>query len=81
MVASHYGKKGGPLQVARQWLARFRQDDLAGRVDDYSVSMQVMRGRFRLHRLVNDALAASGIELIADDERMAAAFIAAAARR
>ena len=77
VVASHYGKKAGPLQVTRQWLARFRQDDLAGRVDDYSVSMQVMRGRFRLHRIVNDALAACGIELIADDERMAAAFIAA----
>jgi hypothetical protein len=78
VVASHYGKKAGPLQVTRQWMARFRQDDLAGHVDDYTVSMQVMRGRFRLHRLVNDALAASGVELIADDERMAAAFIAAA---
>ena len=78
VVASHYGKKAGPLQVTRQWLARFRQDDLAGRVDEYSVSMQVARGRFRLHRTVNDALAASGVELIADDERMAAAFIAAA---
>ena len=50
VVASHYGKKAGPLQVTRQWMARFRQDDLAGRVDDYSVSMQVMRGRFTLHR-------------------------------
>jgi hypothetical protein len=78
VVASHYGKKAGPLQVTRQWLARFRQDDLAGRVDDYSVAMQVMRGRFKLHRIVNDALAASGVELIADDERMAAAFVAAA---
>ncbi len=78
VVASHYGKKAGPLQVTRQWMARFRQDDLAGRVDDYSVSVQVARGRFRLHRIVNDALAASAVELIADDERMAAAFIAAA---
>jgi hypothetical protein len=76
VVASHYGKKAGPLQVTRQWMARFRQDDLAGRVDDYSVSVDVMRGRFRLHRLVNDAL--SGVELIADDGRMAEAFIAAA---
>jgi hypothetical protein len=78
VVASHYGKKAGPLQVTRQWMARFRQDDLAGRVDEYTVSMQVMRGRFRLHRIVNDALAVSGVELIADDDRMAASFIAAA---
>jgi hypothetical protein len=78
VVASHFGKKAGPLQVKRQWMARFRQDDLAGRVDDYTVSMQVMRGRFSLHRIVNDALAASGVELIPDDDRMAAAFIAAA---
>ena len=50
VIASHYGKKRGPLQVQRQWMARFRQDDVVSAGENGGVQMQVMRDKFRLHR-------------------------------
>lgn len=66
---SHYGSKEGPIERERQFVARFREADLArGELD-----LQVAGGDYRLHRLLNDALLDSGIELfpLADSARSA----------
>jgi hypothetical protein len=63
LVGSHYGGKSGPLEGKRAFLARFREDDHSGAVDAPKVEMQVTLNKFRLHRAVNDALAAFGPEL------------------
>lgn len=75
VVASHYGKKAGPLQVSRQWVARFRQDEVVDGAANGGVEMKVMRDKFKLHRLINDALAKSDVELIRPDKRMQKAFV------
>jgi hypothetical protein len=75
VIASHYGKKRGPLQVERQWIARFRQDDVVSAGENGGVQMHVMRDKFKLHRAVNDALAASDIELIRPSKEMQKAFV------
>jgi CHAD domain-containing protein len=58
VVGSHYGSKRGPLERERQFVARFREAQLG----DGEVDLQVVPTEYRLHRLVNDALAAAGIE-------------------
>lgn len=75
VIASHYGKKGGPLQITRQWMARFCQDDVVSAGENGGVPMQVMRDKFKLHRVINDALAASDVELIRPSKKMHKAFI------
>ena len=75
VIASHYGKKAGPLQITRQWMARFRQDDVVSAGENGGVQMHVMRDKFKLHRVINDALAASDIELIRPSKTMQKAFI------
>lgn len=80
VVASHYGKKGGPLQISRQWIARFNQDDAIHAGSNGGVAMHVKRDKFKLHRLVNDALADSDVELIRADKKMEKAFIDRARR-
>lgn len=60
VFGSHYGSKEGPLERERQFVARFRESDAFG---DGPVRMELASTGFRLHRLLNDALAAAGIEL------------------
>lgn len=81
VIASHYGKKRGPLQVERQWMARFCQDDVVTAGENGGVAMKVMRDKFRLHRAINDALAASDIELIRPSKEMQKAFVNGARKR
>jgi hypothetical protein len=59
LIGSHYGSKAGPLEGSRQFVARFREADAA----EEPVPLEVARTGFRLHRLINDALAAADIEL------------------
>jgi hypothetical protein len=71
VIGSHFGSKGGPLRPKRAFVARFREVDAAGgRVD-----MVVVRNKFRLHRAVNDALAASAITPLPPGDRVRHRFI------
>jgi hypothetical protein len=65
VVGSHYGSKDGPLEPKRHWLARFDQSELAQGLKDCKPDLEIVRTKFRLHRAVNDALKASGVELFA----------------
>lgn len=72
VLGSHYGSKGGPLRPRRAFFARFREDDAAaGRI-----RLQVVRNQFRLHRAINDAFAAAGIEPLTGGKRVYDQFIA-----
>lgn len=82
VVGSHYGKKAGPLQPARHWIARFDEEALTGHLDTLELPIHVRRTKMRLHRAVNDALAdAPHLEVIPNDDRMFDAFIQAARAR
>lgn len=72
---SLYGAKEGPLELERQFLARFREDDvrvaddqpddgLAGEHLPLTTELEVVNDEFRLHRAVNDALRDSGLPLL-----------------
>ncbi len=60
IFGSHYGSKEGPLERERQFVARFREADALG---PEPVELEVTHTDFRLHRLLNDFLAESGVEL------------------
>lgn len=81
VLGSHYGKKAGPLQPRRQFVARFRQDELAEGVRGARPPLEVARTRFRLHRAVNDALAAAGVDLFPLGAGAREAFIEETRRR
>jgi hypothetical protein len=71
VVGSHFGSKAGPLRPRRAFVARFREADAAGGV----VRLQVVRNQFRLHRAVNDALAAADITPLPPGDQVRARFI------
>lgn len=60
VIGSHFGKQAGPLQARRQVMARFREADAARGL----AQLQVSRNGFRLHRALNDALAAADLPLV-----------------
>lgn len=65
VIGSHFGSKDGPLERQRQFVARFREADaLATAANGGKARLEVARDKFRLHRVVNDALAAFGPQLI-----------------
>lgn len=80
-IGSHYGKKGGPLHPIRAWIARLDETQLTGELEGCQPRLEVLRDKFDMHRKVNDALAASDLELIALDDDYEAAFITAARER
>ena len=73
ILGSHYGSKTGPLQPKRHFVARFAASELREGLEDCRPVLQIARTRFRLHRAINDALAASGVELfdLAEEARRA----------
>lgn len=71
VFGSHYGSKEGPLELERQFVARFRESNLGAE----PVPMEIAATGFRLHRLINDALTDSGIELMALDEEVTEAMV------
>jgi hypothetical protein len=80
VFGSHHGGKEGPIFREVQWVARFEEssvvrDDAAGVP---GVQMTVAHTSFRLHRLINDVLAGSGIDLLEMTDGMRAAFVDAA---
>lgn len=72
VFGSLYGKKEGPLEAERQFLARFREDavepvpdaDLDDDEDPVAAPLAVVADEFRLHRAINDALRDSHLPLL-----------------
>lgn len=81
VFGSQFGKKEGPLSSRRQFVARFDEKALSGRIDRTEIDLEIGRGGFRLHRLINDALRASGIELIERGEREAKRYVRKARKK
>lgn len=63
VLGSHYGKKDGPLEAKRAWIARVAAADLAAAIEGESAPIEIARNRFGLHRALNDRLLESGLEL------------------
>lgn len=64
LFGSHFGDKPGPLRPRRHFVARFNEERLRGRLDEAPIEVEIARGTFKLHRVINDALRASGLPLI-----------------
>ena len=64
LLGSHFGGKSGPLQPKRGFVARFREADVGHATEDPAVALEVFRGSFALHRLINDALKSEGPDLV-----------------
>lgn len=64
IFGSHFGEKTGPLRPRRNFVARFNEARIEGRLDDVTIKVEIARGSFKLHRLINDALKTSGLDLI-----------------
>ncbi|HEX7183900.1 MAG TPA: DUF3616 domain-containing protein [Thermoanaerobaculia bacterium] len=71
IFGSQYGAKDGPLEARRQFVARFNESAIRGKVDEAKISLEIARGRFKIHRLINDALRDSGLDLIERGKREA----------
>lgn len=75
VLGSHFGSKQGPLEARRQFVARFPSDELEVGVHGARPPLEVARTRFRLHRAINDALAATRLPLFQLGETAHRAFI------
>lgn len=64
VFGSFFGGKSGPLQPKRGFIARFREDGVDHAFDDPAVEIEVHRESFVLHRLINDALRGSGLDVV-----------------
>lgn len=64
IVGSHFGKKRGPLERKRQFIARFAEPSEADGGGPLTIDMQVAHDGFGLHRLINDALRHHRIDLV-----------------
>lgn len=62
VFGSHFGRKKGPLDTGRQFVARFNERDSTA---PHAVTVEIAADNFLLHRLVNDALVSAGVDLIA----------------
>jgi hypothetical protein len=81
ILGSHFGSKSGPLQPKRGFVARFREADVGRVTEDPAMRLDVSRRGFALHRLINDALQESGLDLIPLGEQTYRALIAATIER
>ncbi len=76
VFGSHHGHKVGPIRRKVQWVARFAESEVTlGDDGAPSVPLTVVHTELRLHRLLNDALLDSGLDLLAMTDEMNAAFI------
>lgn len=64
IFGSHYGLKTGPLKPRRSFVARFNEARVKGSLDDTEIPVEIARGAFKIHRILNDALKASGLPMI-----------------
>jgi hypothetical protein len=75
VFGSHFGRKAGPLQAKRHFVARFRERDAVLARGAARIPLHVRGGDFRLHRTINDALEASAIDLAKPTPRETAAYL------
>lgn len=64
VFGSHYGAKTGRLRPRRNFVARFNEARIDGKLDDVEIQVEIARGAFKLHRLLNDAFKGSGLAMI-----------------
>jgi hypothetical protein len=81
ILGSHFGSKAGPLQPKRGFVARFREADVGHVREDPAMRLDVSRRNFALHRLINDALKESDLDLIPLGEQSRRALIEATIER
>jgi hypothetical protein len=81
VFGSQFGKKDGPLQPKRSFVARFRETDVRHVLEPPAAALAVARPPFLLHRLVNDALRDGGPEPVRLGPRSHRALIAATRAR
>jgi len=81
MLGSHFGSKRGPLQPKRAFVARFRESEVTHATREPAVEVEVSRRSFVLHRLINDALKASGPRTIPLGPKSYEAYIEDTRRR
>lgn len=82
VFGSHYGSKDGPLKRDRQFVARFREADARAALDEEGkLELDVRRNKFRLHRLLNDALREFGPELLELDDKVRHKVVGKALRK
>jgi hypothetical protein len=81
VFGSQFGRKDGPLQPKRSFVARFREPDVRHVLEPPAAPMAVVRPPFLLHRLVNDALREGGPETVRLGPRSHRALIAATRAR
>ena len=81
ILGSHFGGKAGPLQPKRGFVARFSEADVGHVTEDPAMRLEVSRRSFALHRLINDALKESGMDLIPLGEQTRKALIEATIER
>jgi hypothetical protein len=78
IIGSHFGSKTGPLNRKRQFLARFRESEWGVDPARPTLKLELVEDRFRLHRLINDALRNSAVPLITRTDKETRAYISAA---
>ena len=61
VIGSHFGSDRHGLQGKRAFVARFQESDVDIDVEARPAVIEVVNDEFRVHRLVNDALLASGV--------------------
>jgi hypothetical protein len=76
VIGSHYGSKAGPLQAKRAFLARFDEQSIDRQVPEAELPIEIRRNKFRLHRMINDALDASHVVAITPGDTVRTRFIA-----
>ncbi len=75
LVGSHHGSKSGPLEGKRAFIARFREANFGGDIEAETPDLEIALNKFRLHRVVNDALGALGPELLSAPAGVRKTFI------
>jgi hypothetical protein len=81
VFGSQFGKKDGPLQPKRSFVARFREAEVRHVLEPPAATLAVARPPFLLHRLVNDALGDGGPEPVRLGPNSHRALIAATRAR
>lgn len=81
LFGSQYGSKKGPLQPKRHFVARFNEALLKFEGGKPSVTLDLVRRPFLLHRVINDGLRAAGTRTLTTNEELRDAFIASTIER
>ncbi|HEX8155109.1 MAG TPA: hypothetical protein VF698_18400 [Thermoanaerobaculia bacterium] len=75
VLGSQFGSKDGPLEPRRHFVARFNESLAAFDGDELKAELHVARAPFVLHRIVNDAFAQYGLEVLRPGDEARQRFI------